>query len=347
MPAGSALLHTSNRALGVTEIATTFEHERPDNNDRAHTMIPRLSDQEYGYDHFSGLPRELRNEIYHWLWKSTPGLKATMEDLQIDISYDGFPSSKAERQLLPSWLLTNKATLCEGIEQLRLKAEWSFGSTPVRLWPRSATAGGPFYLGPIQFFDGSRSVLSPIKARDVTLWLHATWQDGSRRPFSSDQAGIWIGGYGGIIDRLERVLEKTTGLKRLRIHVPFRDVRRGTYLYYDPEFDFDLSLLDQLCLDLDELEIVVSDHNNMGEWSPWLCQIIPEEVSRVGKLLVKGKMEQHFEEMEPSQSEWWPRYSRRSSIRAPPAPPHTQLLLRSTFKKALVGEEQIKEGVRM
>jgi hypothetical protein len=95
--------------------------------------------------HFYTLPRELRNMVYHFLWKKTPLINEyyghhvhakeyhmpqhiyarVAED--VSVIYDRADEDDDCRQIyerLPRWLLVDKSFLAEGLAQLHLKAVW-------------------------------------------------------------------------------------------------------------------------------------------------------------------------------------------------------------------------------
>lgn len=75
--------------------------------------------------HLLDFPRELRNTIYHKLWKMTPKICTHQWPYRIQISYDSKPKPDYERiddqsrpgcqPYLPTWLLTNKQIPQEGL----------------------------------------------------------------------------------------------------------------------------------------------------------------------------------------------------------------------------------------
>ncbi|KAH7077141.1 hypothetical protein FB567DRAFT_596326 [Paraphoma chrysanthemicola] len=100
---------------------------------------------------FFELPPEMRDIIYHWLWKYTP-------DILLSIGRIGRilrPSRKLTRLTygsvlkglqshgLPVWLLTNKSILAEGLRQLQLHQHHSIGETEIK---RLSKIGANFNL---------------------------------------------------------------------------------------------------------------------------------------------------------------------------------------------------------
>ncbi|KAF2789645.1 hypothetical protein K505DRAFT_365426 [Melanomma pulvis-pyrius CBS 109.77] len=71
---------------------------------------------------FTGLPREIRNEIYKNLWSGTKTL-FSIKGIEMHAVYDGEDHSAMPLSGLPSWLLTNKTMLQEGIEELEFRGE--------------------------------------------------------------------------------------------------------------------------------------------------------------------------------------------------------------------------------
>ncbi|KAF1845618.1 uncharacterized protein K460DRAFT_355415 [Cucurbitaria berberidis CBS 394.84] len=128
-----------------------YEPQFPVNKDSNGTHERRSST-------FLKLPRELRDMVYHHLWKATPVLKAkcrqisyyalefpnatqeTAKIFRFTVSYDGgdeYDQHRLTRENLPQWLCANKAILEEGLEQLRAHGTWrmSFSSnnTPINI----------------------------------------------------------------------------------------------------------------------------------------------------------------------------------------------------------------------
>ncbi|KAJ4351350.1 uncharacterized protein N0V89_006690 [Didymosphaeria variabile] len=72
-----------------------------------------------------GLPRELRDKVYHELWKDGPLIKQQYGRIKYDITYVWPECGKwPDESYKHPWLLTNKQTLHEGIEQLHRQSVW-------------------------------------------------------------------------------------------------------------------------------------------------------------------------------------------------------------------------------
>lgn len=71
------------------------------------------------------LPRELRDKIYHELWRDGPLIKQRYGRVKYDITYTLLDHSQwPVTSNKHPWLLTNKQTLHEGIEQLHTRSIW-------------------------------------------------------------------------------------------------------------------------------------------------------------------------------------------------------------------------------
>ena len=91
---------------------------------------------------------------------------------------------------------------------------------------------------------------------------------------------------------LEEIVRQSSGLQRVRIFIRVRNVRNGTErkaLY------FDLSLLENLGLAVDELEVLVGRNDLDGAFPRELSESIQQGVARVGKSLIGGTSSETFE----------------------------------------------------
>lgn len=122
--------------------------------------------------HIFGIPRELRNLIYHLCWQSKDVLKVMAGPLKLLAQYNdsehgkGFRHNKGKTTLLPLWLLTSKQILREGLERFASRATWTrkieepktfsvrnLLCTPSSLWVPIKTYGKPFVLD-LAAYDG-------------------------------------------------------------------------------------------------------------------------------------------------------------------------------------------------
>ncbi|KAH3915960.1 hypothetical protein HBI56_039710 [Parastagonospora nodorum] len=83
---------------------------------------------------FFTIPQELRDIVYHELWKLTPRtdlnviLGGRLQHITIQYGcYEASPSSKGQFSGLPQWLLSNNAFFDEGFCQLFQRAAWTAG----------------------------------------------------------------------------------------------------------------------------------------------------------------------------------------------------------------------------
>ncbi|KAF1914823.1 hypothetical protein BDU57DRAFT_540699 [Ampelomyces quisqualis] len=140
---------------------------------------------------FFGLGRELRNQIYHETWLSTPNLelyRRSDSEPRIRANYTVTNAYEAVREThsrgLPAWLLTNKAMMAEGLEQFCCHGTVSLWTmegrnkllnifdAADRLDAQEAEL--TFELAPsTTYFERTvlSRLLSPTLARRVLLWL--------------------------------------------------------------------------------------------------------------------------------------------------------------------------------
>jgi hypothetical protein len=177
--------------------------------------------------HLLNLPRELRNTVYHELWKTTPKICTHQWPYRIQISYDSKPKPDYERiddqsgpgcqPYLPTWLLTNKQILKEGLEQLYLM---------------SIFYCEPWFTGSRVASSGCLSVLlSPSNAKDVMLQVDSFLTSSFKQ--------------------LADIINQSFKVKTLRINLATFRRSRTDYPTY-------LSFVQAFSLRLSKLEIIVT-----------------------------------------------------------------------------------------
>ena len=82
---------------------------------------------------FMELPQELRDMVYHELWNLTPSIRLP----HLVLCYDG--ATDEDEGCLSGWLLTNKAILEQGLQQLHRSVIWNWRASHVRYVPSPAT----------------------------------------------------------------------------------------------------------------------------------------------------------------------------------------------------------------
>jgi hypothetical protein len=126
---------------------------------------------------FFNLPRELRDHIYHFAWQEHTMIMFHPTSFILNAIYP-CASSHARRSttVLPAWLLTNKATPQEGLEQFQRKGFLHHSSW----FPGPTIMVGEFEFDPqILTPDGSATydstafmpLLSPLNVRELRLEL--------------------------------------------------------------------------------------------------------------------------------------------------------------------------------
>ncbi|KAF2259333.1 hypothetical protein CC78DRAFT_621130 [Lojkania enalia] len=105
------------------EALKDIEILNPDNAASTLSNSPMLQ-QGCGLSFFS-LPRELRDIIYTYIWLASPPIRVNYKGCQFTATYDRSLSTALEdEEKLPTWLLTNKAILDEGLAELRRQSIW-------------------------------------------------------------------------------------------------------------------------------------------------------------------------------------------------------------------------------
>jgi hypothetical protein len=248
------------------------------------------------YSRILSLPREIRNAIYHELWKlgSVRALSFNGHPARL---YYGAIDADHPRCVkgMPTWLLTNKAFLAEGMEQFHLKATWLFEPTPprfeashyVRLFPNVP----PKILPSGRVIRQDTKVIDLSTARELTLRTHRPsidWLKVFHIP-ADDRTYVY-----SILTRLE---SSSIKLKTLRFSTEFCYQQ----LLENPmDWRLQLGCLNKFQLQLDKFEYEVKglEHlckphcENVAAWR--LVQgAFAEAVKRVGKVWVgeNGKLE--------------------------------------------------------
>ncbi|KAH7072857.1 hypothetical protein BKA63DRAFT_554505 [Paraphoma chrysanthemicola] len=108
----------------------------------AHGQIPPKVDAEFSalaHSHFFDLPPELRDMVYHWLWKSTPDIVLSVGRKSHTLRPSGNLTrltygvhKGAQSRGLPVWLLTNKSILAEGLRLLRIHRHQTIEETAIK-----------------------------------------------------------------------------------------------------------------------------------------------------------------------------------------------------------------------
>ncbi|KAF1923965.1 uncharacterized protein M421DRAFT_425307 [Didymella exigua CBS 183.55] len=100
----------------------------------AHTMHTRTATAPASVNsRFESLPRELRDIVYHELWRFTPKVSAKYKGIDMQLllrsnATDQASSRPASQALpLPVWLRTRKSILHEGLAELQHSSSWTVG----------------------------------------------------------------------------------------------------------------------------------------------------------------------------------------------------------------------------
>ncbi|KAL1592857.1 hypothetical protein SLS60_011274 [Paraconiothyrium brasiliense] len=97
----------------------------PFKSTRGEVSMERLQPTTTGTMTLFSLPQEIRDKVYHELWKDGPVIKQQYGRIKYDITYIWPECGKwPHRSYRHPWLLTNKQILHEGIQELHRRSVW-------------------------------------------------------------------------------------------------------------------------------------------------------------------------------------------------------------------------------
>ena len=227
--------------------------------------------------HFQSLPRELRNFIYHELWKSTPKVRGMCNTID---SRMVFRSTAKEPYLnlgrgditacrFPSWLRTCKSIRHEGLEEL---VRFSLGTV------------GPWQLSSRGFLYWSLNLLHPTADKRLIIWT----ENVQLNPRFKGRATFTLG---ECDTTCTSVLDILPTVRSLRLKIKMRPCCRFCFEGHEQRgWRLDLSSLEQVALRLEvfELEVRFVLEKFAMDWSNCRSSFTPE-IERVGRLWVGGK----------------------------------------------------------
>ncbi|KAJ4344578.1 uncharacterized protein N0V89_012322 [Didymosphaeria variabile] len=196
---------------------------------------------------FFRCPREIRDMVYHSLWKQTPFMLVAWDaedndkvfgriGAKICALYDSWPDiPEGPKQPLPQWLLASKQMLAEGIKQFQDHAVWCV-FTPHSL-------SGVYRLQPL---------LHPANAKDVIVYLDSLCTVYHLEAYPADIKQKWITGKKSSLETLySLLLPNEDDEPRLRV-LEFRAPVRYLKLDYHPHLYSFFKALEDSSEDEDE-----------------------------------------------------------------------------------------------
>jgi hypothetical protein len=255
------------------------------------------------------LPREVRNIIYHELWKLHPVTRISFQDAMISLQYNNTNAEDTYNSKgMPTWLLINKAFFLEGREQFRLMTTWTFDCFPTKVWiydPYTNSYEAEFRFHSLELSDLSKTLTSkeakdvedvPVKDTsiiDISTVRKITFKTQNPSIHTVKIFTVPFEDREHMHRILQTIQSKPNNLKVLRLTTKF-GYKKG---YADPKnWMVNLSWLEQFDLRLDRFEYEASELEQMHEvgkemrltWKT-IQPAFEEEVGRVGKVLVGGK----------------------------------------------------------
>lgn len=210
---------------------------------------------------FGDLPREIRDIVYHELWKATPGVRVPYEQNHLHLSYGDYGWWE-KHDGLPAWLFANKAIMKEGIQQLLLKASWSW--TQPRIEDEKKES---YKISPI---------LVPIQAEELRMNFMTVTENGYEgyilqlREATDDPDDMWL---------LADIYRKSHNAKKLHLYIS---------LAPSPYSAFDFSHLTPFEGLLQELVVDVSPYKCPADEDPNLRLGLDAEIACLGRFMVGG-----------------------------------------------------------
>lgn len=264
-------------------------------------------------DLFFQLPREIRDMVYDYVWMKTSHIRQHYQEKSYMLTYgvqpefsDLFPKTPDSA----SWLLSNRKMMREGLERLDRKVTWHFGEDTMDEAPCQPRTS---------------NLIVPAKAHAYQLqigtptdhwWTFMNWY--TLRTF--DNAACWSPTYSSPYEHLQYIPQMVEFNKRTSlltsIHVDlFRDGQLPFSMIHTlrngNEIKFTMWELERLGVyrRLQKFSLALHEKYSLGEtrtlerrWRDrtyiWAydpervyMQAMLEEVSRIGKILVRGGQE--------------------------------------------------------
>ncbi|KAF9692529.1 hypothetical protein EKO04_009742 [Ascochyta lentis] len=148
----------------------------PGLNKGAMVQVSQVSD----LHSFTGMPREIRDMVYHELWEQTPHMELPKNrNVNMDsfeICYNSRTPDGIVQAGLPQWLYCSTATMKEGLKQLFTRAKWSLFWEPKsrldhrschRVWYSNVTN---LTLRTLEFHTFRGAIFLPPIVRVLTPW---------------------------------------------------------------------------------------------------------------------------------------------------------------------------------
>ncbi|KAF2792719.1 hypothetical protein K505DRAFT_362634 [Melanomma pulvis-pyrius CBS 109.77] len=192
---------------------------------------------------FFHLPRELRDQIYDEVWKKHPMVTFPYRGLKLHIHYDG---GHACSKYLPTWLLTNKSMLEEGLEQLARKS--------TTYWTPS-----------INFITSTKPspLLVPTHIRNLNVQLgDLKYTPDKTQPPSQQPRSATLGVQDWKKTDMECLGSAATELKTLRLKLSLGQTRK---LKKRHDWTVDLSAIELLASKLEKLEVWIVNYSEIDD----------------------------------------------------------------------------------
>ncbi|KAF3010043.1 hypothetical protein E8E13_011510 [Curvularia kusanoi] len=290
----------------INELEVVLRDDGEENIGLSQPSVPRR-------DMFFQLPREIRDMIYDYVWIKTTHIRQHYQGKSYMLTYgvqpeffDLFPKTPESA----SWLLSNRKTMREGLERLDRKVTWHFGEDTMDEAPRQPRAS---------------KLIVPAKAHAYQLqigtptdhwWTLMNWH--TWRTFHA--GACWSPTYASPYERLQHIPQMVEFHKHMSlltsIHVDlFRDGQLPFSMIHTlrtgDEIKFTMQELERLGVyrRLQKFSLALHEKYRLNEtrtlerrWRgqtyTWtfdpervFMEAMLEEVSRIGKIIVRGGKE--------------------------------------------------------
>ncbi|KAF2876300.1 hypothetical protein BDV95DRAFT_221751 [Massariosphaeria phaeospora] len=234
---------------------------------------------------FFDMPREIRDDIYHLIWKEEQMVSVPYRGSTFMIEYDKRPYSYRCKKPLPTWLLTNKAMLEEGLAQFQRKSKCFW---PAKAWCAttfSQAATRDDYVKAIYGWDPHNQhmkspLLVPFTYEALSMKVKTKREDNFTHARLYDDLQP-------VLQPVAMAVRESDKLTCLRISVNISSLVITPHIQ---QYTVDFSPLDVFEASVEKVDITVFSYSICVRFwqAEQLRKAAARETARIGKLLVRS-----------------------------------------------------------